>query len=94
MAVRIGRERFLIRGLAVLMLGMFLVICLATPALAQGDTAPTKIKVFDNIKNAGWVGVLIILLSIAGLSLIITFAMQIRRRRKSSPAGTGQGPGQ
>ena len=79
MAVGIGRGRFLIGGLAVLMLGMFLIMCLATPALAQGDPAPTKITVFDNIKNAGWVGVLIILLSIAGLSLIITFAMQIRR---------------
>ena len=77
MAVGIGRGRFLIGGLAVLMLGMFLIMCMTTPALAQGE--PTKITVFDNIKNAGWVGVLIILLSIAGLSLIITFAMQIRR---------------
>ena len=77
MAVGIGRGRFLIGGLAVLMLGMFLLMCMTTPALAQGEGK--TITVFDNIKAAGWVGVLIILLSIAGLSLIITFAMQIRR---------------
>ena len=53
-------------------------------ALAQDDAPATeepgkKITILDNIKAAGVMGVLIILLSVAGVSLIITFAMQIRR---------------
>jgi len=70
-------------------LGLLLVVLLAQlffaaaagPALAQ-DGADAKAEtrtLLDNIKAAGGVGVIILGLSIAGLSLIITFAMQIRR---------------
>ncbi len=65
-------------------------ICFPNLATALAQGGATKITVFDNIKAAGWVGVLIILLSIAGLSLIITFAMHLRRRKRS-PSDTGEG---
>ena len=38
------------------------------------------IEVFDNIKSAGWVPVLIILLIIVGLSLIIRIALRPRAK--------------
>jgi biopolymer transport protein ExbB len=52
-------------------------------ALAQGDAAasegPRQRTMLDNLRAAGWVGMVIIAVSIAGLSLVITFAMQLRR---------------
>jgi len=59
-----------------------LILCLvAGPAFAQDGDAPSgkKRTLLDNIKAAGTVGVIIVLLSIAGLSMVITFGMQIRR---------------
>ena len=73
------------RGVGILAIAVLLVSGLLTGmALAQDDAAPTedsgrKTTVLDNIQHAGVMGVLIILLSVAGVSLIITFAMQIRR---------------
>ena len=43
------------------------------------DEPTNEITMLDNIKAAGIIGVLIIILSIAGVSLVITFAMQMRR---------------
>jgi biopolymer transport protein ExbB len=62
------------------LLVMVLLALAATPVLAQDDgtTGETR-TLLDNIKAAGTVGVIIVGLSIAGLSLVITFAMQIRR---------------
>jgi len=52
-------------------------------ALAQGDGAATEVAakrtLLDNLRAAGWAGMVIIAVSIAGLSLVITFAMQMRR---------------
>ncbi|MFQ5655482.1 MAG: MotA/TolQ/ExbB proton channel family protein [Planctomycetota bacterium] len=64
-----------------------LLMSVAAPLAAQDDGAVgagtegdvEEITIFDNIRDAGTIGVLIILLSVAGVSLIITFAMQIRR---------------
>lgn len=67
--------------LAGLLVALVLVI-LAAPALAQdGDEAAVveKRTLLDNIKSAGGVGIIIVGLSIAGLSLVITFAMTVRR---------------
>ncbi|MGE4618228.1 MAG: MotA/TolQ/ExbB proton channel family protein, partial [Planctomycetota bacterium] len=63
--------------LAVLMLG----VGFTTQVFAQSDTAETveTVSVLDNIKAAGGVGVILILLSITGVSLIIMYAMQMRR---------------
>lgn len=66
--------QFIIGGLVVLLLSL----AVATPVLAQ-DATTTEITLLDNIKAAGVIGILIIILSIAGVSLIITFAMQMRR---------------
>ncbi len=59
-----------------------LILCLvAGPVFAQGDDAPVAKKrtLLDNIRAAGLVGLLLIVLSIAGMSLAITFFMQMRR---------------
>ncbi len=79
-------QRVLLGGLVVL----FLVAWMAGPLLAQaaGDEVRTT-SVLDNIRAAGWVGVVIILLSVAGLSLILTFAMQIRRDAMVPPELVG-----
>ncbi|MEM7165081.1 MAG: MotA/TolQ/ExbB proton channel family protein [Planctomycetota bacterium] len=66
--------QFILGGLVVLLLSL----AVATPALAQDDVVK-EITLLDNIKAAGVIGILIIALSIAGVSLIITFAMQMRR---------------
>lgn len=63
-----GRAGFL----ALLVLAVFV-----APVMAQDGGQ--EISLLDNIKNAGAVGLLIILLSVAGVALIITFATQIRR---------------
>ncbi|MGA1487600.1 MAG: MotA/TolQ/ExbB proton channel family protein, partial [Planctomycetota bacterium] len=61
-------------------LALLFVVAVAGPALAQSEGATvTKRTLGDNIAAAGTVGVVIMLLSVAGLSLVITFAMQIRR---------------
>ncbi|MGA1779630.1 MAG: MotA/TolQ/ExbB proton channel family protein, partial [Planctomycetota bacterium] len=61
-------------------LALLFVVAVAGPALAQPEGATvTKRTLGDNIAAAGTVGVVIMLLSVAGLSLVITFAMQIRR---------------
>ena len=65
------------------LLVMVTLVLVAGPAFAQeGDAASSTGKtrsLLDNIKAAGTVGIIIVILSIAGLSLVITFAMQIRR---------------
>lgn len=71
------------RGAALCALFAFLLVLVwGGVALAQGDaSAPdtaAKRTLLDNLKAAGWVGVVIIAVSIAGLSLVITFAMQLR----------------
>jgi biopolymer transport protein ExbB len=43
------------------------------------EVAPTTVSVLDNIKAAGAVGVILILLSIVGVTLIIMNAIQMRR---------------
>lgn len=53
--------------------------------MAQDDTTPNQITLLDNIKAAGVIGLIIILLSVAGVSLIITFAMQLRRDNMVPP---------
>ncbi len=69
----------------VVLLGLLAAVILAFvagPLLAQeagGDGIGEKRTLLDNIRSAGGVGVIILGLSIAGLSLVITFAMQIRR---------------
>ena len=81
MLVSNGRGRLLALGVAV----MLVTAVFAPVAFSQGDetaaatTASNDITIWDNIIAAGWVGGLIILLSIAGLSLVLIFAMQIRR---------------
>ncbi|HIA26631.1 MAG TPA: MotA/TolQ/ExbB proton channel family protein [Planctomycetes bacterium] len=65
-------------------LGVVLVLLLTTvaPLLAQdgGDTPGVQTKtVLDNINDGGVVGYIIIGLSIAGVSLIIMYAMSMRR---------------
>ncbi|MEE2883484.1 MAG: MotA/TolQ/ExbB proton channel family protein [Planctomycetota bacterium] len=63
--------------LALLMLGVGF-----TPLLfAQEDGAPVTetVSILDNILQAGGVGIILIILSIAGVSLIIMYAMQMRR---------------
>ncbi len=67
-------------------LGLLVLVTLvlvAGPAFAQEDAVKSSGKsertLLDNIKAAGEVGIIIVILSIAGLSLVITFAMQIRR---------------
>lgn len=62
----------------VFLLGAF--FC-STPAFAQGK----EITLLDNIKAAGSIGVIIMLLSVGGVSLIITFAMQMRRDNMVPP---------
>ncbi|MGE3166404.1 MAG: MotA/TolQ/ExbB proton channel family protein [Planctomycetota bacterium] len=52
-----------------------------TPAFAQAK----EITLLDNIKAAGSIGVIIMLLSVGGVSLIITFAMQMRRDNMVPP---------
>ena len=58
-------------------------ILMAVPVLAQqpasADDSGEVVTLLENIKKAGIPGLLIILLSVAGVSLIITFAMQVRR---------------
>lgn len=63
--------------LAFLLLG----VVFAPQVLAQDDGAPVTetVSVLDNIKAAGWVGVILILMSITGVSFIIIYAMQMRR---------------
>ena len=70
-----------LRGPLFGLLILAVLVCLAGPAYAQdGDAAPVKSRtILDNIKAAGPVGLIIVGLSVAGLSLVITFAMQIRR---------------
>lgn len=66
------RNPTLLAGIAILLVGLFV----TSPVLAQDDG---EITLLDNIQNAGPIGIIIILLSVAGVSLIITFAMQMRR---------------
>ena len=54
-------------------------LLLAAPAMAADGDGVQKISLLDNVKAAGVIGILIIILSVAGLSLVITFAMQLRR---------------
>jgi len=64
------------------LLAILLLVLWGGVALAQGDAATDaapKRTMLDNLKAAGWVGLVIIAVSIAGLSLVITFAMQLRR---------------
>ena len=65
----------------VLMILVLLVVGAVMSPLAQAqDPAPVEtISILDNILSAGFVGVVLILLSIAGVSLIIMNAMQMRR---------------
>ncbi len=60
---------------------VFVVLAMVDPVFAQEEAADgaSEVTVMQNLKNAGYVGFLIILLSMAGVALIITFAMQFRR---------------
>ncbi len=46
---------------------------------AQGDTAVEKRTVLDALMDSGWMAFVILLVSITGVALSITFAFQIRR---------------
>ena len=61
------------------LLVMVVLVLVAGPAFAQDGETVTRRTLGDNIASAGWPGAVIMLLSVAGLSLVITFAMQIRR---------------
>lgn len=64
------------------MLGAFFAN-LGLASAAEGDTAPVEEEggrtLWDTLKDAGWIGLLIFALSIASVALIITFFIHIRR---------------
>lgn len=71
------KSRLLLGCLAICLIAL----AVASPAALAQDTPAGEggTTLGANIRAAGTIGVVIILLSIAGVSLIITFAMQIRR---------------
>ena len=71
----------MVRHNSLLMLGLVglaLVGTFLAPEMALAQEAK-QITVLDNLKAAGVIGIVILALSVAGVSLIITFAMQLRR---------------
>jgi len=56
------------------------VLAPAPGAVAQEEGAPKRTKSFlDNVKAGGWIGHTIIVCSIIGVSLALTYSFQIRR---------------
>jgi biopolymer transport protein ExbB len=60
----------------------------AAPATAE--TAPPRKSLLSNVYDSGWIGFVIILCSIVGFSLAITFAFQLRRDTLVPPEVLGQ----
>ncbi len=66
--------------LALMIVVLLVLGALASPLAHAQDTVEVEaISILDNILSAGVVGVVLILLSVAGVSLIIMNAMQMRR---------------
>ncbi len=74
-----GKKRALLIGLC----GLFLVLCVASWAgvalAAEGGGEGRKVTLWDTLKSAGLIGLVIIGLSVAGVALIITFFIHVRR---------------
>ncbi len=65
--------------LTILMLTIFVGVSESAFAVPQSDGAVETVSVLDNIKAAGTVGVILILLSGAGMALTMMHGMQLRR---------------
>ena len=74
-----GKKRALMIGLC----GLFLVVCFASWAgvalAADEGGGGRKVTLRDTLKSAGLIGLVIIGLSVAGVALIITFFIHVRR---------------
>jgi len=77
-----------LRGLLIV---AFCAACLAPVPAAAQDEGTRRGKTFlDNVKAGGWIGHTIIVCSIIGVSLSLTYAFQIRRDALVPPALLGQ----
>ncbi len=61
-----------------------------TPAAAPAEPEAPSRSVLYHIGQAGWIGIIIILCSVIGFSLAITFAFQLRRDSLVPPEVLGQ----
>lgn len=62
-----------------------------TPVPAAADvSAPSGPSLLSNVTSAGWIGMVIIVCSVIGFSLAITFAFQLRRDSLVPPEVLGQ----
>ncbi len=75
--------------LSVIVVAFFAYLYLPSQAFAA-DNAPAQKSMFEALTESGWVGIVIVLCSVAGLSLAITFAFQIRRDVLVPPELLGQ----
>ena len=89
---RLSTRLALAFGLSVAVLAVFFVVALpADTALAQEtESLVAKKNLLDYIKDGGWIGHVILLCSVAGVSLTIAFAFQIRRDVLVPPELLGQ----
>lgn len=74
----------------ILALGVAVALPVVSPAMAQEDYEEDDRRgdertLLDNIKSAGWVGVIEILISVVGVALIIDYMVNIRRDKLAPP---------
>lgn len=74
-----GRKRALIYGLSGLLLVLTITLCAGVADAASEGGSGRVITAWDTLKASGICGLIIILLSVAGVALVITFFIHVRR---------------